>query len=290
MATTAPASAAPPLLAAAGLARAFGRHRAVEHADLSLRAGTITGLVGPNGAGKTTLLLMLAGLLQPDRGTIVCDGVAADHRRLRGEVGWMPDTFGTWESLTPREILVAFARLYGIARSDADARARDLLAQVHLAEFTDHPASGLSRGQKQRLGLARALVNRPRILLLDEPASGMDPRSRIELRVLLRSLADAGAAIVVSSHILAELDEMADAVVMMTAGSTRIPPPARGSSWRIRLAGQAPDRAATVELADDAAAATYLAGLVAAGHPIAEFSRLSTGLEQMYLDLDPERT
>ncbi|ALG85503.1 ABC transporter ATP-binding protein [Gordonia phthalatica] len=279
-----------PVLAARGLARQFGDHLAVTHADIDLHAGRITGLVGPNGAGKTTLLLMLAGLLEPDRGTIEFDGTAVEHAKLRAAIGWMPDAFGTWESLTPREILVAFGRLYGMAATDADLRARELLTLVHLEDFTDSPASGLSRGQKQRLGLARALVNRPRILLLDEPASGMDPRSRIELRTLLRQMADAGTAVLVSSHILAELDEMSDDIVMMQGGATRIPEPSRHASWRIRRVGDAPDRAVTVELADDAAAAAYLAKLIADGHAIAEFTRVDTGLEQVYLDLDADRT
>ena len=279
-----------PVLAANGLARQFGTHLAVTHADIALYPGRITGLVGPNGAGKTTLLLMLAGLLQPDRGTIAFDGVAVEHERLRAAIGWMPDIFGTWESLTPREILIAFGRLYGMSGTDADARARELLALVHLEDFTDSPASGLSRGQKQRLGLARALVNRPRILLLDEPASGMDPRSRIELRVLLRGLADAGTAVLVSSHILAELDEMSDDIVMMQAGQTRIPQLDTTAAWRIRRVGDPPDRAVTVELVDDAAAAAYLARLIADGHPIAEFARVGTGLEQVYLGLDADRT
>ncbi|MGB6039775.1 MAG: ABC transporter ATP-binding protein [Gordonia sp. (in: high G+C Gram-positive bacteria)] len=288
--TTPPPPGMPPVLATSALSRSFGQHRAVSHVDIALHPGRITGLVGPNGAGKTTLLLMLAGLLAPDGGAIMLDNEPVDHRRLRSAIGWMPDTFGTWESLTPHEILVAFGRLYGIDKSACDARARDLLARVHLEPFADHPASGLSRGQKQRLGLARALINAPRILLLDEPASGMDPRSRIELRSLLRAVADSGAAVLVSSHILAELDEMSDDIVMMTHGTTQVPPPTRATSWRIRLVGQAPNQVATIELRDDAAAASYLAGLVAAGHQVAEFSRTGSGLEQAYLNLDADRT
>lgn len=280
-----------PALAGTGLARSFGAHHAVVHADIALHPGTITGLVGPNGAGKTTLLLMLAGLLAPDRGAISVGGHSTlDPQALRGRTGWMPDVFGTWESLTPREILIAFGRLNGAGRADADQRARELLAQVHLVEFTDHPASGLSRGQKQRLGLARALVNRPQILLLDEPASGMDPRSRIELRAHLRAVADGGAAVLVSSHILGELEEMVDDVVMMTGGHTRAPAGPAGVRWRIRLAGQPDDQAVVVDLADDAAAASYLAHHVGQGAPVAEFTRLHSGIEQAYLDLDADRT
>ncbi|MCF8587143.1 ABC transporter ATP-binding protein [Gordonia liuliyuniae] len=280
----------PPALTGVGLARSFGAHHAVVHADIALHPGRITGLVGPNGAGKTTLLLMLAGLLAPDRGVIATGDGVADPQVMRSRIGWMPDVFGTWESLTPREILVAFGRLNGADRATADQRARDLLAQVHLVEFTDHPASGLSRGQKQRLGLARALVNHPRILLLDEPASGMDPRSRIELRGQLRAVADAGAAVLVSSHILGELEEMVDDVVMMTGGRTRPPAASTTPRWRVRLVNQPPDQAVVIELADDAAAAAYLAHYVAQGTPVAEFTRLGNGLEQAYLDLDADRT
>ncbi|MCF8571229.1 ABC transporter ATP-binding protein [Gordonia sp. HY002] len=289
-----PMTAPAPALTGAGLGRSFGAHHAVVHADIALHPGRITGLVGPNGAGKTTLLLMLAGLLAPDRGVITMGGggmpAVVDPQTMRGHIGWMPDVFGTWESLTPREILVAFARLNGVDRAAADQRARELLAHVHLAEFTDHPASGLSRGQKQRLGLARALVNHPRILLLDEPASGMDPRSRIELRTQLRAVADAGAAVLVSSHILGELEEMVDDVVMMTGGHTRVPAPTTAARWRVRLVDQPADQAVVVELADDAAAAAYLAHHLGQGAPIAEFTRLHSGLERAYLDLDADRT
>ncbi len=279
-----------PALTGLGLARSFGGHQAVAHADIALYSGRIIGLVGPNGAGKTTLLLMLAGLLAPDRGELLLAGAPADPKSLRARIGWMPDVFGTWESLTPREILIAFGRLHGADKATADRRAVELLHQVHLVEFTDHPASGLSRGQKQRLGLARALVNRPQIILLDEPASGMDPRSRIELRSQLRALADAGAAVVVSSHILSELEEMVDDVVMMTGGATRGTPAVAAPRWRIRLVGQPADQASYIDLPDDEAAAKHLAGLVAQGAPIADFSRVTSGLEQAYLDLDADRT
>ena len=189
-------------LVATGLSRTFGRHTAVADASLELGSGRITGLVGPNGAGKTTLLLLLAGLLAPDTGAIVVDDAPAKPADMRRLTGWMPDIFGTWESLTTHEILTTFAKLYGMPTTQARQRAAELLESVHLTDFATRPAHELSRGQKQRLGFARALVHRPRILLLDEPASGMDPRSRMELRGHLRRLADDGCAILVSSHIL----------------------------------------------------------------------------------------
>ncbi|AEE47524.1 ABC transporter ATP-binding protein [Cellulomonas fimi] len=206
----------------AGLRRAFGTVQALDGVDLRARAGRVTALVGPNGSGKTTLLLVLAGLLVPDQGSVrvaghdpVTDGAAA-----RGRTGWMPDAFGTWDSLTAREVLSTFAAAYRIPRAQADQRVAELLATVHLEEYADRPASVLSRGQKQRLGLARALVHSPDVLLLDEPASGLDPRSRVDLRLLLRRLADEGRTVLVSSHVLSELEEMADDAVFLSKGRT----------------------------------------------------------------------
>lgn len=277
-------------LTARGLTRTFGGHTAVLEADLTLTAGTITGLVGPNGAGKTTLLLMLAGLLAPDSGSLELDGRAADSARLRSSIGWMPDVFGTWDSLTATEILSTFGRLHGQSQTAAHARAAELLELVHLTEFADQPAHVLSRGQKQRLGFARALVNRPRVLLLDEPASGMDPRSRKELREQLRSLADAGCAVLIASHILTELSEMADEVVIMTGGRTRTADRDNGPLWRIREAGQPAASATTMNFTDDEQAAQHLRELIASGARIAEFSRVDTELEDTYLALDADRT
>ena len=164
----------------------------------------VTALVGPNGSGKTTLLLVLAGLLVPDTGSVTVAGSTPSRTaRPPGRApGWMPDTFGTWDSLTAREVLLTFAAAYRLDAATAARRATELLATVHLTEYADRPASVLSRGQKQRLGLARALVHDPTVLLLDEPASGLDPRSRVDLRILLRRLADEGRTILVSSHVL----------------------------------------------------------------------------------------
>jgi len=164
-----------------GVRRAFGSVLAVDHIDLQARPGEVTALVGPNGAGKTTLLLMLATLLAPDEGSIRIAGIdpVAAPREARATMGWMPDGFGTWDALTVREVLETVAAAYLMAPGAARTRAAELLDLVHLGDLADRPARVLSRGQKQRLGLARALVHHPSILLLDEPASGLDPRSRI---------------------------------------------------------------------------------------------------------------
>lgn len=203
-----------------GVRRHFGAVRAVDGVDLEARAGRVTALIGPNGAGKTTLLLMLAGLLVPDAGQVRVAGFdpVTESRRARARTGWMPDAFGTWDSLTSHEVLTTFGAAYGMPAAMAKARADELLATVHLSEFAKQPAAVLSRGQKQRLGLARALVHDPEVLLLDEPAAGLDPRSRVDLRVLLRSLAAQGKTVLVSSHVLTELDELADDAVFISGG------------------------------------------------------------------------
>ena len=208
-----------------GVTRFFGPTRAVWQMSMTVPAGSVTGLVGSNGAGKTTLLLMLAALLAPDAGSIRVAGLdpATQPRQVHQAIGWMPDSFGTWDSLTCTEILMTFAAAQGLDEATGRERAIEMLSAVHLQEMAHTPARVLSRGQTQRLGLARALVHRPQVLLLDEPAAGMDPRSRADLRVLLRDLASGGVTVLVSSHILSELEQMVDGVVFMARGQAVAP-------------------------------------------------------------------
>jgi ABC-2 type transport system ATP-binding protein len=200
--------------------RSFGGFQALRGVDFSAPYGQVTALVGPNGAGKTTLLLILATLLTPDRGEVHVAGlpVTRDPMGVRTRMGWMPDVFGVYDQLRVREYLDFFAQAYWMDKASAAARTNELLPLIHLEEYADKPVHVLSRGQKQRLAMARALVHRPKVLLLDEPASGLDPRSRLELRDTLRGLAAEGVAVLVSSHILSELEEMADRVVFMAGG------------------------------------------------------------------------
>ncbi|MEJ5945440.1 ABC transporter ATP-binding protein [Pseudokineococcus basanitobsidens] len=300
-----------------GVRRSFRGVVAVEEADLEVPAGSVTALVGPNGAGKTTLLLVLAGLLAPDRGTVLLDGVdlAADPVAARARTGWMPDALGSWESLTGRELLRAMADAHGVPRAQARRRVDELLALVHLEDLADARAQVLSRGQKQRLGLARALVHSPAVLLLDEPASGLDPRSRVELRDTLRRLAGEGVAVLVSSHVLSELDELADRAVLVAGGRTvdvveDVGAGGRGADdgtarptrpWRLRaldadlLRRALADRGLPVRegpggldvvLGGELAAARLLAELVADGVPVVAFAPATGLLEQAYLELD----
>jgi ABC-type multidrug transport system ATPase subunit len=297
---------------ARGLRRTFGPVVAVDSIDLDVPPGQVTALVGPNGSGKTTLMLMLAGLLVPDAGHVRVAGhdPVTDPVAVRRHVGWMPDVFGTWDTLTAREVLLTFADAYWVPRAEAAERAADLLARLHLTELADAPAHVLSRGQKQRLGLARALVHSPAVLLLDEPASGLDPRSRVELRSLLRALAATGTAVLVSSHVLAELDELADRAVFVARGRTvaqrRTDEETGGPRrWRVRSldgealaaalgragvpVGQATTASPTdlvVALASERAAAELLAALVRDGVPVTAFAPLHGSLEDTYLGLD----
>jgi len=301
-------------IVAHGVRRSFGDVHAVRDVTLEAAPGRVTGLVGPNGAGKTTLLLMLASLLAPDAGELSIGGVdpIAQPQAARALLGWMPDALGAWGALSARETIVVTARLHGMPRTVAAARADVLLHQVGLVELADSPARVLSRGQKQRLGLARALVHDPRVLLLDEPASGLDPQARIDLRVLLRRLAGEGRTVLVSSHILSELEEMVDDAVFLVAGETvssdRVAAAAqRSRTWRLRLvetaaSAAAPRVAAALDLPlssvrvdrrdvmlvfdSDAAAAAALRALVAADLPVAEFAAATGTLEHTFLDLE----
>jgi ABC-2 type transport system ATP-binding protein len=199
---------------ARGIRRSFGPVHAVQGIDLDAPPGQVTALVGPNGAGKTTALLVLATLLTPDAGEVRVAGFdpVTQAGEVRARMGWSPDVFGLYDTLTCQEYLEVMAAAYRLPAGVRAARAEQLLGLARLP-YPDAPVHTLSRGQKQRLGLARALVHDPAVLLLDEPASGLDPRSRVELRDLLRRLASEGRAVLVSSHILSDLEEVADRVV-----------------------------------------------------------------------------
>jgi ABC-2 type transport system ATP-binding protein len=300
---------------ASGVRRSFGKVTAIEHMDLDAPAGQVTALVGPNGAGKTTLLLVLATLLVPDAGVASVAGYdpVSRPREVRARTGWMPDSFGSYDTLTAREVLEFVAAAYRLPRERRAARARELLAMVHLEEYADRPVGVLSRGQKQRLGLVRAIVHDPAVLLLDEPAAGLDPRSRIELRALLRGLAAGGCAVLVSSHVLAELEETADRAVFVAGGRTvsahRLTDlrggPAQRSAWRVRaievgLLLQALDRlgyqhsdpddiGVEVMLAGDEEAAELLAALVTEGVRVSACAPAGGTLETAYLALTEDR-
>jgi len=298
-------------ISAHGVARSFGSVQAVADATLEVRAGTVTALIGPNGCGKTTLMLMLAGLLRPHAGEIRVAG--ADPRRdsaaVRAAIGWMPDQLGSWDNLTCLQTLTLMGRGYRIPKAEARERGAGLLSMVHLSEFADRPTRVLSRGQKQRLSLARALMNDPQVLLLDEPANGLDPRSRVELRTLVRELAADGKAVLVSSHVLAELDEMVDDAIFMSKGRTlgdEVAAKVADARRRYRVAAmddaalkealaaaQVPfddePSGAVIRVGGEEEAAQALMWLVSNGHRVHRFGPAGSALEQTYMTMEEER-
>lgn len=207
-------------LATTGLTKTYGQLFAVRDLDLSVPKGSVFALVGPNGAGKTTTFAMMAGLLKPSRGTVTLSefDVAKKPREVRRRLGYMPDTLGVYDTLRVDEYLQFFSAAYEIPSHERDPLIDSLLELVDLRVKRDSMVDSLSRGMKQRLSLARALVHDPEVLILDEPASGLDPRARVELRELILELRDMGKTIVISSHILSELEEICTDVAIIEAG------------------------------------------------------------------------
>lgn len=203
-----------------GLTRYYGSFLALDHLSLTIHDGELHGFVGPNGAGKTTTMRILATLLKPTEGTAALDGVdVADHpREIRRLMGYMPDFFGVYDRLKAWEYLDFYARCYGFGQKERRRMTDSLLELVNLTDKRDSYVDVLSRGMKQRLCLARALIHDPRLLILDEPASGMDPRARAEMKGILRTLKDMGKTVLISSHILPELSEMCDSLTIIDHG------------------------------------------------------------------------
>jgi ABC-2 type transport system ATP-binding protein len=198
----------------------YGDVRAVQGVSFEIPKGEVFGFIGPNGAGKTSTIKVLATLLQPNHGRVRIDGIDVPRHpmAIRKLMGYMPDFFGVYEDLTVREYLHFFAAAYQVPRLQRDAVISDVLALTELSHKLDAPVDGLSRGMKQRLALARVLLHDPELLLLDEPASGLDPRARIEMRELLKALQGMGKTILISSHILHELAQFCTRIGIIEAG------------------------------------------------------------------------
>jgi len=301
-----------------GLIKRYPGTVAVAGLDLDVAEGEIFGFVGPNGAGKTTTLRILATLLKPTAGLAEVAGI--DVRRnpdaVRRILGFMPDVFGVYDDMKVWEYLDFFARCYGIPSARRRQMIGDLLDLVDLGDKRDAYVQGLSRGMQQRLCLAHTLVHDPQVLLLDEPASGLDPRARVELRELLRELRSLGKTILISSHILPELEELCTSVAIVDHGQVlaqgRVADIEKrlryGAVLRVRVLGDgeaieaardffaAEARVASaailddgqIELGfrgDDAESADLLARAIGGGIRVASFARAASDLEELFLQV-----
>lgn len=208
------------MLAIKNLNKRYGRFQAVTDLNFEVAEGEIFGFVGPNGAGKTTTMKIMCGLLKATSGEITLDGVdvIANSKRIKEKIGYMPDFFGVYDDLKVNEYLEFYASIYNIKGQARKKITDDLLELVDLNSKREAYVDSLSRGMKQRLCLARSLVHNPRILVLDEPASGMDPRARVEMKEILKNLKDMGKTIIISSHILPELAELCTSIGIIDKG------------------------------------------------------------------------
>lgn len=209
-----------PMIELHRLHRFFGDTRAVSDVSFSIPKGEVFGYIGPNGAGKTTSMRILSTLDLPTYGDARIDGFSClnDPDRVRKRLGFMPDYFGTYPNVNCYEYLDFFARAYGLVGRERHKALRHAMSFTGLDKLAEKPIRGLSKGMKQRLCLGRSMVHDPAVLILDEPAAGLDPRARIELRVMIRQLAADGKTVLVSSHILTELAEMCDRVGIIEKG------------------------------------------------------------------------
>jgi ABC-2 type transport system ATP-binding protein len=202
------------------LSKRYGARLAVNRLNLKVEEGELFGFVGPNGAGKTSTIRMMTGLLQPTAGDVKIAGqsVRENPDAIRRAIGYMPDFFGVYNDMTVAEYLDFFGACYQIPADERSSLISDLLELVELSHRQDDMVDKLSRGMKQRLSLARTLVHDPQVLILDEPASGLDPRARVEIRALLVELANMGKTIFFSTHILADVAEICSRVAILEAG------------------------------------------------------------------------
>jgi len=282
-----------PAISITGLTKRYGELWAVRDMTFDVAKGSVFGLIGPNGAGKSTTFSVLAALLLPTSGAVRVAGYdpVTQPWDVRQRMGYMPDVMGVYDNLEVGEYLRFFAASYHLPRKSWPGLIDGLLELVDLGTKKHALVDSLSRGMKQRLSLARALVHDPEVLILDEPASGLDPRARFELRQLLTQLRGMDKTVVISSHILAELEEMCTDVAILEAGQLLAVGAPRdilrtlegGRRVRVRIAGQ-DDQVHTV--VDEAAQRDLLRRLVVEeGLPVVEFAEESGSLESAFMEI-----
>jgi len=275
------------------LTKRYGNLTAVDGLDLDIPAGSVFGLIGPNGAGKSTTFAILASIVSPTAGRAEVAGFdpSTDARSVRRHLGYMPDVLGVYDNLRVDEYLEFFAAAHELRRSSWPGLVDGLLELVGLEVKREAMVESLSRGMKQRLALARALVHDPEVLVLDEPASGLDPRARVELRTLLGELRAMGKTVVISSHILTEMEEMCSHVAIMEAGRLLASGEPGEIGDRLRGGHQVVVRLAGGELlrytvtGEDAQRDLLHRLIVDEGLPVVEFREEGAGLEQLFMDV-----
>ncbi|ASS75470.1 ABC transporter [Tumebacillus algifaecis] len=295
-----------------GLTKTYGKYKAVDDLNLHIAKGSCFGFVGPNGAGKSTTMSVLATLLEPTSGHAYVGGfdVMEEPSNVRQLIGYMPDFFGVYDNLTAVEYLEFYAGAYKVPKENRMALIKDLLELVNLSGKADAYVDTLSRGMKQRLGLARCLIHDPEVLILDEPASGLDPRARIEMKEILKELRDMGKTILISSHILPELAEMCDTIGIIEQGKLIAQAPvdqiaaqvAGHRVLRVRLLDRMEEAAQLLEQSelvtradiegnallvtytgDDAGQVILLSALIKNGLPVLSFAEEAGNLEEVFL-------
>src|SRR6056297_840024 len=212
-----------PVVEVQNLGKRYGEFVALEGLDLTVTRGQILGFIGPNGAGKTTTIKILVGLAKPTSGTARIAGADCDHEaaKIKRLVGYMPDGFGSYDNMRVREYLDFFGAAFGIRRRERVRRIAEVLEITNSGYMQDRYVESLSHGMQQRVGIARTLLHDPEVLIFDEPANGLDPQARIEMRDLLLRLAADGKTLIVTSHILPELSRICDTVAIVTHGKLR---------------------------------------------------------------------
>ena len=206
------------------VAKAFGALQVIRGASFVARDGEITGLIGPNGAGKTTLFRLICTALRPDSGTTLVDGIdcQVDPIAARHRLGVLPDVRGLYPRLTAREHIRYFGALHGLPRAELDSRIGDLVETLRMEDFIDRRAHGFSRGQQMKVALGRALIHRPHNIMLDEPTNGLDVATSRSVRDLMRRFRDEGRCILLTSHIMQEVEALADRIVVLSAGTIAV--------------------------------------------------------------------
>jgi len=209
-----------PIIEGIGLTKMYGSFAAISNVNLSVERGEFMGLLGPNGSGKSTTLKAITGLLRPTSGTVRIDGVdISNHRVAMNHVGCVIETPEPYPEFTPTEILQYVGRLYGLDKEETRIRARDVLESVKMWDWRAKPIGGFSKGMRQRVIIAQALLANPNTIILDEPTSGLDPRGMIEVREVLSALRERGRSLLISTHILKEVSEICGSVTMIRDGS-----------------------------------------------------------------------